>query len=810
MQVDSDTKLASASWIWNGKTSSTADVYMCFRRRFEIVRPRRDAFIDLSADSDFVAWLNGVEIGRGQFSDFASHKTYGRFPLGKTLRKGSNVLAVLVYHRGEDFFDHQAGNPGLIASLESGPESIQSGKEWRGAQHSAFRSGHRERMTPQCGFTFQFDAQGETDWTVSAYDDHRWRPVRSAQRHGTGNQQTELSLRPLPALDVGKLKQGLIVVQGSIFRASKLTSAAARIAASALRAEVPSSVFFDETKNPEDYVGPPHNPARFLFEGSPRPLRLRTAPVGAQGRFFILDLGEETVGLLEFTVRASAGTVLEIAHGEHLDDGRVRAQIGGRNFADRYICDGKQRTFQMPFRRLGARYLEVHVLGHKEAEFFALGLRPVEYPTLRKGSFRSSDRMRNRWYDVAVRTLELCRHEHYEDCPWREQSLYAYDCRLQALFGYHAFGDYDFAAVSLGLLGESLDPQTGRVALTAPGSSPVNIPIFSFTWIVAVAEHWLYSGDPVLFEKYRDAMDLVLEKALTRRDEVTGLFRPPEESGCWHFYEWTPGLCGSLQNEKLKGAHHAAYNLHLLEALRSQAWMLLHSGEARAARPWNRLVATLQKSIHRAFWDTHEGIYRSELLPNGQKCGAHQLIQALALCTGVVPRNARSRAFAALTRSSLVPCTLSAAYYLFRAAIEGPATCRNKTRQNLSASWEKMILSGATSLWETAAGGADFDYAGSLCHGWSALPVYDCHAAVLGVAPLSPGFERFTLRVMVSRQARAQGKIPTPHGLLFVQRTDTPEGLCLVVKGPRRCVPELIVLPETRLRCATYNGSSLL
>jgi hypothetical protein len=35
-----------------------------------------------------------------------------------------------------------------------------------------------------------------------------------------------------------------------------------------------------------------------------------------------------------------------------------------------------------------------------------------------------------------------------------------------------------------------------------------------------------------------------------------------------------------------------------------------------------------------------------------------------------------------------------------------------------------MLRRGATTFWETIKGEADFDDAGSLCHGWSALPVY--------------------------------------------------------------------------------------
>ena len=40
---------------------------------------------------------------------------------------------------------------------------------------------------------------------------------------------------------------------------------------------------------------------------------------------------------------------------------------------------------------------------------------------------------------------------------------------------------------------------------------------------------------------------------------------------------------------------------------------------------------------------------------------------------------------------------------------------------------ENSLDAGATSVWETEKGEADFNRAGSLCHGWSAMPVYYYH-----------------------------------------------------------------------------------
>ena len=38
--------------------------------------------------------------------------------------------------------------------------------------------------------------------------------------------------------------------------------------------------------------------------------------------------------------------------------------------------------------------------------------------------------------------------------------------------------------------------------------------------------------------------------------------------------------------------------------------------------------------------------------------------------------------------------------------------------------WGNMIKCGADTFWETDKGADDFSKAGSLCHGWSAVPVY--------------------------------------------------------------------------------------
>ena len=47
--------------------------------------------------------------------------------------------------------------------------------------------------------------------------------------------------------------------------------------------------------------------------------------------------------------------------------------------------------------------------------------------------------------------------------------------------------------------------------------------------------------------------------------------------------------------------------------------------------------------------------------------------------------------------------------------------------KEIQADYSFMLSSGATSVWETIEGAVAFDNAGSLCHGWSAVPTYVYH-----------------------------------------------------------------------------------
>ena len=264
------------------------------------------------------------------------------------------------------------------------------------------------------------------------------------------------------------------------------------------------------------------------------------------GAYAIVDLGAEVCGYLVLEVEAERdGVVIDIAHGEHLADGRVRCWVGGRNFADRYVCRAGRQRWLMPMRKLGCRYLELHVSGELSGavRLVYAGVRGADYPVERRGDFGCDGAVHERVLAVAERTMRLCMHEHYEDCPWREQGLYAFDSRLQALFGYYLFGEYDFPRESWRLLGQGVR-EDGYLELCAPAKVPLTIPGFSMAWICAVRDHWWYSGDEALVREFGGQMaEMLRVYSMSRRDE-RGVMVGHGDRAYWDFYEWAEGLDG--------------------------------------------------------------------------------------------------------------------------------------------------------------------------------------------------------------------------------------------------------------------------
>ena len=116
------------------------------------------------------------------------------------------------------------------------------------------------------------------------------------------------------------------------------------------------------------------------------------------------------------------------------------------------------------------------------------------------------------------------------------------------------------------------------------------------------------------------------------------------------------------------------------------------------------------------------GLFLNSL--SGEKTS--ELVNSLAILCGAAQGKRAKRICDILTKERLLtPISLSMSCFKYDALLKVDS-CRFKdfVLEDIESKYKRMLDAGATSFWETEKGEQDFDNAGSLCHGWSAMPAY--------------------------------------------------------------------------------------
>jgi hypothetical protein len=175
-----------------------------------------------------------------------------------------------------------------------------------------------------------------------------------------------------------------------------------------------------------------------------------TLPPGTLRRVLI-DLQDYTTAYPELVTSGGAGSQVRLHWAESLYLGLTttrqhrspkgsRDEIEGKFFCgigDLFLPDGgPHRRFETLWWEAG-RYIELVVQTAEQSLVLErLHLRETRYPLEVHGRFASSDPRLATVFSLGLRTLQMCAHETYMDCPYYEQLMYVGDTRLQALVTY--------------------------------------------------------------------------------------------------------------------------------------------------------------------------------------------------------------------------------------------------------------------------------------------------------------------------------------------------------------------------------------
>ena len=199
-----------------------------------------------------------------------------------------------------------------------------------------------------------------------------------------------------------------------------------------------------------------------------------------------------------------------------------------------------------------------------------------------------------------------------------------------------------------------------------------------------------------------------------------------KNEGQWNFYDWAKDLDGYKKDPTLPD-EDCVINCLTVRALEAFKKICTY---ASLPFPYEGKADALRARIREEFYCEDKGLfamYRGRDIFN-----VHSNILAI-LADVVTGDEARELCDRTLAAEDITDCTLSLKALKYDALLKAdPEKHRETVLSEIKTDYLPMLKAGATSAWETAEGAPAFGNAGSLCHGWSAAPVY--YYSLLGIA----------------------------------------------------------------------------
>ncbi len=800
--------------------------FFLFRRRFQMLSLPARATLALFVDGRYQLSINGVRVGRGPARSDPHHPRVDQYEVGPHLRAGENVLGVLVHVYGTDTSWYETVRGGWQPVFGDGAlwcvvhfdgaqalADLTSDTDWRAHECLAW-----ERDVPRVNFGLGFvevhDARAmPLDWAAPGFDDVAWDHVRILSVGGGppdapfGGQRVTpfptLLAREIPHLIETPIAPCRVVHAFGVAPQPEL--GVGRRIYEEPRLELPNGSIRDQDA---------------LLTSDERVTLVRTPP--DRDVALLLDFGRIHSGHPFVELDARGGEVVELAAAEcavgewagaadhelRLDPARAH---GSHLF--RYVARPGFQRFER-FEWTAVRWVQLTVRDAPEG----LAIRHVgslytRYPAEARGRFECSDPRLGTLWEVGRYTLQQCMHDGWEDCPSREQRQWLGDATVEFLVAQAAFGPSANVLNRQFLLhaAESQRPD-GLTQMFAPGDHRTNailIPDWTLQWILNAEQHWLYSGDLETIEEIFPAM----ERALAWFELHRGPSGLVADLPHWNFIDWAAvGRRGEA----------ATTNALLVGALRAAGRLARALESARAARRYDARARAMATALNARHWDARRGVYVDEVDPatGARDPRVSQHANAALVLFGVAPSerwgsmldyvmDPRRGVFTAAppivpTGEPLDPETQVVLVNTFFSHFVYRALSRagrfERALSEMRARYGSMLERGATTLWES------FDPTASLCHGFSATPVYQLSTEILGVFPVLPGFRRFRVSPKPADLSFARGTFPTVLGDVDVAWERTPGGLELEVVVPSGAQAELIAPPGLRLRGAPRVG----
>lgn len=473
----------------------------------------------------------------------------------------------------------------------------------------------------------------------------------------------------------------------------------------------------------------------------------------------IVDLEEYVCAFPRLVVRGGRGADVSIRWAEALLKGTTgtekgpRGEIDGKYFqglVDAFVAPGggEPRSFEPLWFEAG-RFVEIIVRTADEPlEILSFSLRETGYPIDWAYRFEPSDA---RWAGalrIMERTLQMCSHESYFDCPYYEQLMYGGDSRLEMLVTYATTRDDRLPRKAMTVLDRTRS-EAGLTQSRQSPDAPQVIPAYALHFVQMVADYMLWRGDRAFVRKRLSGVRSVLQ-AWAERIGEDGLVRNPRG---WNFVDWNYAWPGGVAPNGEVGCASPVNNLHLAWTLRMAASVEDWVGDPELAAWDRRQAERIGRAVVAAYWDDARNLFAEDA--DHTKFTEHT--QCMAVLGGFVPPGHEAALGEALaTAKDLDRTTVYYSSYLIDAF---RALHRPLDLYRCFDLWFTLEPLGMKTVLEQP------EPTRSDCHAWGSHPMYHALASVAGVRPAAPGFAAVRIEPQPGPLTAIRCAVPHPSGL---------------------------------------------
>lgn len=779
-------------WIWvpedkieiglglpGGRAEPRRESHGLFRQVFTLAALPARAPARLTADSRYVLYVNGREVSRGPARSQPRRMMYDLYDLAPYLRVGVNTIAIHVkcYGRPNAFYIPPVPNGGLgktgalVFEADLGPQGwLISDGSWRATKCDAWEALAEDDGDPvSSGVPVELldGRKLPIGWQAPDFDDSAWPHAQTLRAVHIGG-----FARSQPPTDpYGPLYPRPIAQLGG------QTVSPHRLWAESLQQAPETSI----TRPSARVIASMALPAAPLAVNAELPLTVEVT-AGRAVRL-LADMGRIVAGVVQMEVSAPAGTTFDSCYVEDPITGKERGFTVPHN-GSRYIARGHDDLFEtFDINGLRRIYLVIHG-ADGPVTIKRLAVREMLYPWLPGASFACSDPELNAIYAAGIRTVNLNSFDAFTDCPTREQRAWVGDSVVHQMVHLATNCDWRLAWHYLEL---ACSPRPdGILPMSVAGEieagQGLTIPDWGLHWVHGVYNLYRFQGDRDRVKAYLPVVERLLRWYVPYQTEA-GVLKDVVE---WNLVDWS-----ALFVEDTSSILTALWARGLREFIEMAEWL----GE-NASRAWAARLYEKARAGYEIFWDEARGTYVDHIKDGVPQRPASQVAGALAIVSGLAPQARWARIIETITDARRL---VVRSWTGGESGDYSPEKIHKQFMGIYEADWdvENQIVIGEPFISYlvhdavAAAGLADklpdlyrrwsqflvdgYDTIGECwgwgthVHGWSCTPTKDMVFYTLGVTPAEPGYAVARIAPRLGHLAWAEGKVPTPHGLITVR-----------------------------------------